>query len=1172
MPFVRKITMIVCFLAVATAELKAQVGSAFTYQGYLENSDEPVDDLCDFRLRLWDDAVGGSAVGDSPVDITFVVVTDGIFTLSADFGSAAFDGTSRWLQIQVRCWNDADFVPLQPRVELTPAPHALALPGFYTRPVVQQPPLNNAENGDRAGPIVSVSTPNIIGGWKGNSIAAGVVGGTISGGGSSDWPHSVSDEYGTVSGGAHNHVGNDDQDVYNAAFSTVGGGYRNSATNLQATVSGGYLNNASGQGATVGGGEENSASGRDSTVGGGTKNQANGIYSAVVGGEMNQATASWSMIGGGSDNVANGIAAAVGGGDVNKASGITSVVSGGSRCEALGDRSTVGGGELNRATATNSTVGGGSNNSAGEVDSLVCGGRLNLATGINSSVVGGLENSASASGATVGGGSNNMASNSHALVSGGATNVAAGAYATVPGGRFNRAGGDYSFAAGINAIVRDAAMVGDNDGDEGTFVWSDSSLGPFQSTDRNQFLIRATGGVGINTNQPAADLHIAGKVKAQASVVSPSEPLASLQNTGNGKGLVVDAMAGWLEVPDPQGQGGEQNNAVEVKNQGEGRCLQTECRVPNPNGDASGHSCVRNRIVLYDPNDQTPDRAPDISQERFAAGQGEGYAARTPAVIGDRVALAARGGGTFKPVVGYVADADDIGVWAAVPYEGARGVQAHARDGIAVYGSTNFPGFPDGDIATNPNAIGVKGYSYAGTAIVGESPTGLAARFLGDVEVTGDWIIGGALVTGGMQMDGSMRALVSDADLELHASAGRAMRVEANGTSSNIILGHANNAVSAGALGAAIGGGGNAMAANQVTDDFGTIGGGENNVAGDGAGTTSDRSWATVSGGADNMASGVKSTIGGGGDNVASSLGATVAGGIINEAFGMQSTVGGGALNSASGGRSTISGGYGNSASGTMSVVAGGWANGAFGELSIVGGGVSNNASGVRSTIPGGENNFAGGSYSLAAGLSAIVRDAAAVGGGDLDGDEGTFVWSDASGTPFVSTGPNQFLVRASGGVGINQNNPTAPLQVGTDTSNGNGAYVSVGGVWTNGSDRETKQNFEEVDSKDILRRVVTLPIGRWQYKGERPDVRHIGPVAQDFYAAFSIGDNDRYIGTIDADGVALAAIQGLNQIVAEKDQEIECLGQEVAQLRTELAEIQKALRSIRTAQEGGAH
>lgn len=174
-------------------------------------------------------------------------------------------------------------------------------------------------------------------------------------------------------------------------------------------------------------------------------------------------------------------------------------------------------------------------------------------------------------------------------------------------------------------------------------------------------------------------------------------------------------------------------------------------------------------------------------------------------------------------------------------------------------------------------------------------------------------------------------------------------------------------------------------------------------------------------------------------------------------------------------------------------------------------------------------------------------------GGSDasLSNGSGYVVLGDVSGSNLVidnneiiarnnGAGTNLYLNNEGGNVGILRNAASHPLHVGNDNANGNGAHLTAGGTWTNGSSRDSKQGFEPIDKQAVLRKVVDLPVTRWQYKGEAVDVHHIGPVAQDFRAAFEVGHDDRYITTIDADGVALAAIQGLYAIVQEKNREID--------------------------------
>jgi len=101
---------------------------------------------------------------------------------------------------------------------------------------------------------------------------------------------------------------------------------------------------------------------------------------------------------------------------------------------------------------------------------------------------------------------------------------------------------------------------------------------------------------------------------------------------------------------------------------------------------------------------------------------------------------------------------------------------------------------------------------------------------------------------------------------------------------------------------------------------------------------------------------------------------------------------------------------------------------------------------------------------------------------------------------------------------------------------------------WINASDRNAKENFQPVAGREVLAKVAAMPISRWTYKNSDGST-HLGPVAQDFRAAFNLGVDDTSIATVDADGVALAAIQGLNELVKEKDTEIQALKQRLDRL-----------------------
>jgi hypothetical protein len=100
-------------------------------------------------------------------------------------------------------------------------------------------------------------------------------------------------------------------------------------------------------------------------------------------------------------------------------------------------------------------------------------------------------------------------------------------------------------------------------------------------------------------------------------------------------------------------------------------------------------------------------------------------------------------------------------------------------------------------------------------------------------------------------------------------------------------------------------------------------------------------------------------------------------------------------------------------------------------------------------------------------------------------------------------------------------------------------------------SDRNAKENFATLDRKAVLAKVVSLPVTEWNYKDDPACKKHMGPMAQDFYQAFQLdGADDKHISVVDEGGVALAAIQGLNQKLDEKDVEIQNLERKLNRLQ----------------------
>ncbi len=173
------------------------LGTAFTYQGQLIKDGAPANGACDLRFTLFNAGIGGSPVGP-PVEKLAWPVTGGLFTVpDLDFGSAAFAGEARWLQVEVRCPPDGTYTVVGDRQALTATPYALYAAGNWSlwgnAGTTAGPNfLGTTDNqalelkvfGQRALRIEpSTTSPNLIGGSISNTVGAGVYGATIAGGG-----------------------------------------------------------------------------------------------------------------------------------------------------------------------------------------------------------------------------------------------------------------------------------------------------------------------------------------------------------------------------------------------------------------------------------------------------------------------------------------------------------------------------------------------------------------------------------------------------------------------------------------------------------------------------------------------------------------------------------------------------------------------------------------------------------------------------------------------------------------------------------------------------------------------------------------------------------------------------------------------------------------------------
>ncbi|WP_395795259.1 tail fiber domain-containing protein [Aquimonas sp.] len=461
-----RISILTLALAGVLSALPA-AADTLSFRGHLEDREAPANGRYDLRLSVHADAKRAAPLG-WPIEFPAVTVTDGAFELEFDLPAGAEEA---WVELSVRAPGEATWSAIPGRTKATAATAAIGQCWSSTGDDGSNPALNFLGTTD-AQPLVlrtrnvqslrlepstilfngTSITANIIAGSSANSVTPGVRGATIAGGGVpsgesdpdyfDEAPNRVADAYGTVGGGYNNRAGDGAGSVTDRGFATVSGGY------------------------------SNEASGTQSFVGGGFRNAATEIISTVSGG---------------SSNTASGTASIVGGGSSNTASGTASIVSGGNGNSASGSSSTIGGGDSNLASGQDSVIGGGRSNTASGSWSTAAAGRDNMASGPNSVVVGGSNNTAS------------------------------GVLSAVSGGIGNCAGGDASWAGGREAKVRPGAgsgagadgcagvpESGDTDGDNGTFVWADDQGSSFVSTGSRQFLVRAQGGMAINTNTPAA--------------------------------------------------------------------------------------------------------------------------------------------------------------------------------------------------------------------------------------------------------------------------------------------------------------------------------------------------------------------------------------------------------------------------------------------------------------------------------------------------------------------------------------------------------------------------------------------------------------------------------------------------------------------------------------------
>jgi len=460
-------------------------GSGFTYQGRLTDNGSPATGRFDLTFALFTASNGVSQVG-ATLTQTGVGVTNGLFAATLDFG-AAVPCADRWLELSVRTNGGGAYVTLAPRQQLTPAPYAITAGSLSgTLPMAQLSGTLPAGlfSGSYGSAVTLSNAANSFAGDGGGltSVDAVKLGGMKP---SKFWQ--LRGNAGTTAG--VDFLGTTDNQPLELKV--------NNQRALRMEP------NPFGAPNFVAGHNELGLFGSMGltgvAIGGGSSNSVNSDFTTIAGGSFNniQDTSPFGFIGGGTGNVirASSRSATIGGGVNNTIDNSTGFIGGGERNFIdFGDHVVISGGLSNRVgffavgIPSGATIGGGQNNT-------------NL-TGTQGTIGGGFGNTV---------GTNLVFSvqpdGFRGTIAGGGSNTVIGMYGSVPGGLGNVAS-SFAFAAG-----RRAQAVND-----GTFVWADSTDGSFSSTASNQFLIRASGGVGIGKTNPATALDVNGTITASGLV------------------------------------------------------------------------------------------------------------------------------------------------------------------------------------------------------------------------------------------------------------------------------------------------------------------------------------------------------------------------------------------------------------------------------------------------------------------------------------------------------------------------------------------------------------------------------------------------------------------------------------------------------------------------------
>jgi hypothetical protein len=880
-------------------------------------------------------------------------------------------------------------------------------------------------------------------------------------------------------------------------------GNTNTNTNNSVIVSGQNNRILSSPWAFIGSGSGNviTNGGHYSVIGGGLNNfdagSTNSKLGFIGGGFQNTlgVGARFSVIGGGQNNVisSNSSYGFIGGGALNTV--------GGAGTSTLYAAVVAGNKNTNLASFSLIFGGGGNKINAGAVGSFIGSGQFNVVA-------------PNAQNAAVLSGYSNVADANYALVMGGYFNEARGVGSSVIGGERNLAGASNSMAAGTRAKATNT----------GAFVWADASTNAdFASTTNNQFLIRASGGVGINTNNPGTNsLFVRGRTQIDGDLEVTGNILGNLSiSNATFSSLTVNTLT-------------SSNGAITLQPGGT-----TGFSVSVLTNDGTKGSS-RNVLGGHPSN--------SVAAGRVGATIGGGGGVIGGELFSNTVTwnFGTVGGGLGNTADGYatVAGGDlnkATGLWSTIAggsdnvasgefsaIGGGENNRAAGGRSIVGGGAQNSA---NGDHATVPGGLNNAATNNAFAAGTRAKATNQGAfvwadsqnadfasttndqfliRASGGVGIntnnpgTNALLVGGtARITGNLQVDGNIAGNIAISNAEVDSvSSPEDFVLNAGGTVGLVVQA-------------------------EKTDQ-----------EADGNGFTRGR----------NLLAGYPSN--GVGPNT---IGATIAGGGGIASIGIVAT--NGATNWTTNNRP-------NQVTGDFGTVGGGLGNTTEAFAGTVAGGENNKAGGEHATVPGGLNNEASGTGSFAAGVNAkATHDYSFVWGGDPTVDtesfgEGTYTASAPRGVRFITSasGTPDSGAEIQAGQSNWTNYPAPPIGASLEPNSTS---------WASLSDSNAKTAVTPIDHRETLRKVAALPVTAWNYTHD-PNRRYIGPMAQDFHAAFGLGADDKHISTLDTDGVTLSAIKGLVEEIQEQDAALSARDRQIEAL-------ERAVETMRESIEGGS-